>query len=48
MVSGYYGNRLVFAPPLVISEAETDTAVAALDKVLGELEKKLEIGEVRS
>jgi 4-aminobutyrate aminotransferase-like enzyme len=43
MTSGYYGNRLMFAPPLVITPAEIDRALVALDRVLGQLETKFEI-----
>lgn len=48
MASGYHANRLMFAPPLVITEAEIDTALAALDTVLGDMEKKFGIEEMRS
>ena len=48
MASGYHANRLMFATPLVITEAEIDTALAALDTVLGDMEKKFGIEEMRS
>jgi 4-aminobutyrate aminotransferase-like enzyme len=41
--SGYYFNRLCFAPPLVIERAQIDQALRVLDNVLGEMEKKFEI-----
>ncbi len=47
MLSGYFGNRLMFAPPLVITEAEIDKAVEALDKVIGTLEQKYPIGKAQ-
>lgn len=46
MASGYHGNRLMFAPPLIIERAEIDRAVAGLDRVLGAIAKKFEIKEV--
>lgn len=47
MVSGYHGNRLMFGPPLVISEAEIDRATSVLDDVIGMLEQGFSIGEAR-
>jgi 4-aminobutyrate aminotransferase-like enzyme len=41
--SGYYFNRLCFAPPLVIERTQIDQALRILDQVLGEMEKKFEI-----
>ena len=43
MHSGYYYNRLCFAPPLVIEKAEIDQALLVLDQVLGKMEKKFNI-----
>ena len=43
LYSGYYGNRLMFAPPLVIKKHEIDEALAILDKVLGNMEAKFGI-----
>jgi 4-aminobutyrate aminotransferase-like enzyme len=40
MNSGYYGNRLMFAPPLVIQPAEIDRALQVLDQVLGDAERR--------
>ncbi|MCS6906999.1 MAG: aspartate aminotransferase family protein [Anaerolineales bacterium] len=37
--SGYFYNRLCFAPPLVIEKEEIDRALQILDRVLGEMEK---------
>jgi 4-aminobutyrate aminotransferase len=44
MTSGYLGNRLMFAPPLVIGKAEMDRALDALDRVIGRMEARFEIG----
>lgn len=41
--SGYYFNRLCFAPPLVIEKSQIEMAIRILDQVLGEMEKKFEI-----
>jgi 4-aminobutyrate aminotransferase/(S)-3-amino-2-methylpropionate transaminase len=41
--SGYYFNRLCFAPPLVIEKAEIDRALQTLDRVLGKMESKFDI-----
>ena len=41
--SGYYSNRLCFAPPLVIEEAEIKDALTIIDKVLKGAEKKFDI-----
>jgi len=38
--SGYYYNRLCFAPPLVIERAEIDRALATLDRVLVRMEQR--------
>jgi len=40
MHSGYYGNRLMFAPPLVIEKPEIDRALGVLDRVLGKMERE--------
>lgn len=40
MHSGYYGNRLMFAPPLVIEKPEIDRALEVLDRVLGKMERE--------
>jgi 4-aminobutyrate aminotransferase-like enzyme len=45
MHSGYYYNRLCFAPPLVIEKAEIDRALQVLDQVLGKMEQKFNISE---
>jgi hypothetical protein len=47
IMSGYFGNRLTFAPPLVITEAKIDKALEALDKVIGTLEQKYPIGKAQ-
>jgi 4-aminobutyrate aminotransferase-like enzyme len=39
--SGYFYNRLCFAPPLVISKAEIDRALTILDRVLHQTEVKI-------
>jgi len=41
--SGYYYNRLCFAPPLVIEKTEIDQALQVLDQVLGKMEQKFNI-----
>jgi 4-aminobutyrate aminotransferase-like enzyme len=41
--SGYFGNRFAFAPPLVITKADIDDALAVLDQVLGRMETKFGI-----
>lgn len=41
--SGYYYNRLCFAPPLVIGKEEINQALQILDRVLVETEKKFDI-----
>jgi 4-aminobutyrate aminotransferase/(S)-3-amino-2-methylpropionate transaminase len=38
--SGYFYNRLAFAPPFVISREEIDRGLAILDRVLGQAEQK--------
>jgi len=38
--SGYYFNRLCFAPPLVIDKVEIDQALKILDQVLTRMEKQ--------
>jgi 4-aminobutyrate aminotransferase-like enzyme len=43
MHSGYYGNRLMFAPPLVISKDQIDTAIDVLDRVLHRTEREFGI-----
>jgi len=42
--SGYYYNRLCFAPPLVIQQEEINRAIQILDCLLGEMERQFEIG----
>lgn len=41
--SGYYSNRLCFAPPLVIEKGEIDRALGILDRVLTRTEEKFGI-----
>jgi 4-aminobutyrate aminotransferase-like enzyme len=41
--SGYYYNRLCFAPPLVIEKSEIDEALVRLDRVLTKMEAKFGI-----
>ena len=41
--SGYFFNRLCFAPPLVIEKTQIDRALSTLDKVLASMEKKFGI-----
>lgn len=41
--SGYYYNRLCFAPPLIIQKEEINRALQILDRVLGEVEKNYAI-----
>lgn len=41
--SGYFYNRLAFAPPFVISRDEISQGLTILDKVLTEAEKKFDI-----
>ena len=41
--SGYYFNRLCFAPPLVIEKSEIDEALVRLDRVLTKMEAKFDI-----
>lgn len=41
--SGYYSNRLCFAPPLVIEMDQIDEALSILDQVLGRAEGKFGI-----
>lgn len=41
--SGYFNNRLAFAPPLVISREEIKQGLYILDKVLSQAEKKFGI-----
>jgi 4-aminobutyrate aminotransferase-like enzyme len=38
--SGYYFNRLCFAPPLVITREEIDRAIDILDRVLHAAEQQ--------
>jgi 4-aminobutyrate aminotransferase-like enzyme len=42
--SGYYYNRLCFAPPLVIEKEEIDQALQILDDVIGRMEREFRIG----
>jgi 4-aminobutyrate aminotransferase-like enzyme len=44
IASGYYYNRLCFAPPLVITTKEMDQALGILDKVLGRMEQVFSAG----
>jgi 4-aminobutyrate aminotransferase-like enzyme len=41
--SGYFSNRLCFAPPLVIQESEIDEALQILDRVLSRMETRFGI-----
>jgi len=41
--SGYYYNRLCFAPPLVIEQGQIDQGLQKLDLVLRRMEKKFGI-----
>ena len=43
MYSGYYYNRLCFAPPLVIEKAEIDQGLKVLDQVLSKMEKRFDV-----
>jgi 4-aminobutyrate aminotransferase/(S)-3-amino-2-methylpropionate transaminase len=43
MTSGYYFNRLCFAPPLVIEKPEIERAISILDRVLTRMEAKFDI-----
>jgi 4-aminobutyrate aminotransferase-like enzyme len=43
IASGYFYNRLAFAPPFVISREEINQGTAILDKVLTQAEKKFDI-----
>lgn len=45
MYSGYYYNRLCFAPPLVIEKSEIDQGLRTLDKVLAHMEKLFAINK---
>jgi 4-aminobutyrate aminotransferase/(S)-3-amino-2-methylpropionate transaminase len=40
ITSGYYSNRLAFAPPLVISREEIKQGLDILDRVLTRIEKE--------
>jgi 4-aminobutyrate aminotransferase-like enzyme len=42
--SGYYYNRLCFAPPLVIEKEEIDQALQILDDVIGRMEGEFGLG----
>lgn len=44
ITSGYFFNRLCFAPPLVIETSEIDQAIDTLDRVLARAEAKFGIG----
>ncbi len=44
IASGYFFNRLCFAPPLVIENSEIDEALRILDRVLTRMEAKFGIG----
>jgi 4-aminobutyrate aminotransferase-like enzyme len=44
ITSGYFFNRLCFAPPLVIEKSEIDEALRVLDRVLTRMEVKFGIG----
>jgi 4-aminobutyrate aminotransferase-like enzyme len=43
MTSGYFFNRLCFAPPLVIQRSEIEQALGILDRVLTRMEVKFDI-----
>jgi len=43
ITSGYFFNRLCFAPPLVIEKSEIDEALRVLDDVLTKMEAKFDI-----
>ena len=43
ITSGYYFNRICFAPPLVITKAQIDRALQILDNVLAKMETKFGI-----
>jgi len=43
IASGYYYNRLCFAPPLVIKKSEIDQALKIIDRVLGRMEHEFGI-----
>jgi 4-aminobutyrate aminotransferase-like enzyme len=45
ITSGYYYNRLAFAPPLVISEADLRAGLGILDKALAQAEAKFRTGK---
>lgn len=47
-LSGPYGNRLKFRPPLVIKRKEIDAALKALDKVLTEISKENSSDQIAS
>ena len=47
MLPSYFDKRLMFAPPLGITEAEIDGAVEALDKVIGAFEQQYPIGKAQ-
>lgn len=42
--SGYFFNRLCFAPPLVIERPQIDRALEVLDRVLHKMEQRFHIG----
>jgi 4-aminobutyrate aminotransferase-like enzyme len=48
ITSGYYFNRICFAPPLVIQKHEIDRAIQILDRVLGKAEAKFGIRSSRA
>lgn len=48
ITSGYYFNRICFAPPLVIEKSEIDRAIQILDRVLGKAEAKFGIQAAQS
>ncbi len=43
--SGYFSNRLAFAPPLIIAKTDIDEALDILDRVLAAMESKFDIAQ---
>ena len=39
-LSSYFGNRMTFMPPYVITEADIDKVIEVLDRCLTEAERK--------
>jgi 4-aminobutyrate aminotransferase / (S)-3-amino-2-methylpropionate transaminase / 5-aminovalerate transaminase len=48
ITSGYFFNRICFAPPLVIQKQEIDRAIQILDRVLGKAEARFGIQSSRA